>query len=303
MKALLIFIFLLHSTWLFCQVTYQQVYVDYDSTWEFRNLKVIPVRSKGPVEVPVVSLSKALQQGWVTITERGTASTENVHWLRINNHTNKPLLISSGEMVTGGRQDRVVSRDTILVPTGGDQYIPAMCVEEGRWSEKEKKFLYAGFTNPALRRVIDQSKNQLLIWKEIYNQLEASKLHSPTLAYSALRTDKKNSAEVLSYYQFMMNKIKQSDSSIVGIICIAGDKILGTDIFAAGNIFYEQLSSLLPGYIEGAIVKGSVPKVNDADVKIFADKILSDEMQQEEYCRKNGKLFRYKGRVFHVAAY
>ena len=303
MKALFTFIILLYSNSLFCQVTYQQVYVDYDSTWEFKNLKIIPVRSKGPEAIPVITLSKALQNGWVTISERGTASTENVHWLRINNHTSKPLFISSGEMVTGGRQDRIVSKDTILVPTGTDQYVPAMCIEEGRWSEKEKKFQYAGFTNPSLRKVADQSKNQLLIWKEIYKQLEASKLQTPTFAYAALRSDKKFSAEALLYYQFLMNKIKQSDSSMVGFICIAGGKILGTDIFAASNVFYDQVPSLLSGYIEAAIINGSVPEVKNVDVKIFADKILSDESQQEEYCRKNGKLFRYRGRVFHVAAY
>ena len=184
-----------------------------------------------------------------------------------------------------------------------DQYIPAMCVEEGRWSDKEKKFQYAGFTNPSLRKVIDQSKNQVLIWKEIYNQLEASNLHHPTLAYAALRTDKKVSAEAAQYFQYIMNKIKNLDSTMVGFICISGGKILGTDIYAAGNIFYDEVSTLLSGYIEAAILNGSAPKVEDRDVRIFMDKILTDETQQEEYCRKNGKLFRYKGRVFHVAAY
>src|SRR6478609_1027167 len=125
MKSLFTVILLLYGKFLFCQITYQQVFVDYDSAWEFRNLKIIPVRSKAPGTVPVISLSKALQQGWVAISERGTASTENVHWLRINNNTDKAVFISSGEMVTGGRQDRIVSKDTVLVPTGHDQYIPA----------------------------------------------------------------------------------------------------------------------------------------------------------------------------------
>ena len=303
MKALFTLIVLLQSSYLFCQVTYQQVYVDYDSSWQYRNLKIIPVRAKGPGSLPVVSLSSAIKHGWVTITERGTASTENVHWLRINNNSDKALFISSGEMITGGRQDRIVSKDTILEPSGGDQYVPAMCVEEGRWSDKEKKFQYAGFTNPSLRKVIDQSKNQLLIWKEIYNQLEAAKLNNPTLAYSALRNDKKISAEAVSYFQYIMNRIKQTDSNLVGIICVTGDKVLGTDIYAASNIFYDEVPSLLAGYIEAAILNGGAPKLADDDVKIFADKILSDELQQEEYCRKNGKLFKYKGRVIHVTAY
>jgi hypothetical protein len=178
-----------------------------------------------------------------------------------------------------------------------------MCVEEGRWSDKEKKFQYAGFTNPSLRKVVDQSKNQLLIWKEIYNQLEAAKLHTPTLAYSSLRNDKKISAEAVSYYQFFMNRIKQTDSNMVGFICVTGNKILGTDIFAASNIFYDEVPALLPGYIEAAVVNGDEPRIGEAEIKLFTDKILTDEIQQEEYCRRNGKLFKFKGRVIHVTAY
>jgi hypothetical protein len=105
------------------------------------------------------------------------------------------------------------------------------------------------------------------------------------------------------YYDFMTDKIRNSDSSIVGMICISGTKILGTDIFAASNIFYDELSSLLPGYIESAVIAGARPVVNDKDVRLFADKILSDELSQEEYCKKNGKLFRYNGLVFHLTAF
>ena len=115
--------------------------------------------------------------------------------------------------------------------------------------------------------------------------------------------DKKLSAESKSYYDYFMDKIRQSDSSIVGIICISGGKILGTDIFSAGNIFYGELGSLLPGYIEPAITTGAVPAVADNAVRDFADKLLTDELTQEEYCRKNGKLFRYNGLVFHVTAF
>jgi hypothetical protein len=155
------------------QLTYETLYVDYDSAWQYKNLKLIPIRPKqgsGNQMPGVISLSQALQQGLATITERGTASTENVHFLRINNRSDKSLLISSGELIAGGRQDRIVAKDTILAPSGKDQYIPVMCVEELRWSEKEKKFVYGNFANPFLRKVLDENKNQVLIWKEISNQ-------------------------------------------------------------------------------------------------------------------------------------
>ncbi len=66
-----------------------------------------------------------------------------------------------------------------------------MCVEEGRWSDKEKKFQYNNYADPALRKVLGQSNNQVLVWKEILKQLNNSGTNSPTLAYLARRNDKK----------------------------------------------------------------------------------------------------------------
>lgn len=304
MKAFFTLIICLQAGWLSAQITYEQVEVQYDTVWEYKNLRIIPIRSKGISEGnSIVSLSQAIRRGWVTVTERGTASTENVHWVRINNHSDHPVFISSGELVAGGRQDRMLARDTVLVPTGGDQYVQAMCVEEGRWSEKEKKFVYAGYGNPALRRAMDLSKNQVLIWKEVYGQLESGQVKSPTIAYGAQRADKKYVAEEMNYLRYFLQRIRDTDSTLVGMVCMSGDRILGTDMFAANNIFYDEVEALLGGYIEQAYYKGSAPGVPEETLRSYMDLLLTDEASQDEYCRKNGKQFRYQGKVFHVTAY
>ena len=108
----------------------------------------------------IISLSQAINQGVATISERGTASTENVHWLRINNKSDKSIYVGSGEIIGGGRQDRMIMKDTILIPTKGDQYVQVMCVEEGRWADKEKKFTYDNFANPHLRKCLMLEKTR-----------------------------------------------------------------------------------------------------------------------------------------------
>ena len=60
----------------------------------------------------MISLSQALKKGLATVSERGSASTENVHYLRIHNHSDQTIYISSGEIVSGGRQDRMIAQDT-----------------------------------------------------------------------------------------------------------------------------------------------------------------------------------------------
>ena len=95
------------------EITYDNVYVDYDSAVEFQNLRIIPIRPKhgfGNDAPKAISLSQAIKQGIAVISERGTASTENVHFLRINNHSDQTIYISSGELISGGRQDRMVTQ-------------------------------------------------------------------------------------------------------------------------------------------------------------------------------------------------
>lgn len=287
------------------QLTYQNLAVDYDSAIEYRHLKIIPIRekSKGNPTPPMMSLSKALKEGKVVISERGTASTENVHWLRINNKSNVPLFIASGEVVLGGRQDRMVTRDTILVPTGSDQYVSVMCVEEDRWSDKEKKFAYFSFANPRLRKVVDHSRNQVLIWKEIFDQLDSNKIKSPTLAYAGQRTDKKWMALHDEYMNAFLARLKSKDSTWVGFVCVSGDRVLGTDVFASSNLFYDQLESLLHGYVEDALNTGGPVSIPDEKVRKYMDQLLTDEKSQAEYVKKNGKIFRHQGKVIHLTGF
>lgn len=288
------------------QLTYQELVVEYDSAIEYRHLKIIPIRGKSQgndVAPSFLSLGRAIREGKVVVSERGTASTENVHWLRINNRSNIPLFIASGEVVLGGRQDRMVTHDTVLIPTGADQYVSVMCVEEDRWSDKEKKFSYFNYANPRLRKVVDQSHNQVLIWKEIFAQLDSNKVKSPTLAYAGTRTDKKWMAMQEEYMNAFRQRIRRTDSTWVGFICVSGNRILGTDFFASSDLFYDQLEALLGGYVEEAIVNGSPVSISDDRVKKYMDQLLMDERSQAEYAKKNGKIFRHQGKVIHVTGY
>jgi hypothetical protein len=311
-KYLFSILFFFCGTLAFTQITYQTVFVDYDSAWQYKNLKIIPIRPKigqggfMPMLMDnpdIISLSQAIKQGFATVSERGSASTENVHLLRINNQSDKSIFIGSGEIVAGGRQDRMFTKDTILAPTHKDQYISVMCVEEGRWSEKEKKFTYGNFANGHLRKVLDVGKNQVLIWNEISNELQSLDIKNNSTAYLSHKMNKKFSGVDEDYFRFFQQKFKSSDSTIIGFVCVSGDKIIGSDIFANRSLFYSQLEPLLRGYIDEAIFFGNPVKLSDDAVKKYMDKILTDEESQREFVNKNGKIFRENGSVIHITTF
>jgi hypothetical protein len=285
------------------QITYESVYVDYDSAWQFKNLKIIPIRRKNPGGMPpgdVVTLSQALNKGLVTVTERGSTSFENVHWLRFNTHSNKSVYISGGEIVSGGRQDRMIIRDTILHPMEKDQYVPVMCVEEGRWSEKEKKFGYGNYANTDLRKVLDSTHNQVLIWREVDKQLQSAGYKNNSLAYLSRYQDKKYIAATDEYFRFFRDKLARTDSNVVGFVAISGDKVIGSDVYNSTDLFYNQADPLLHGYIDEVIQSGAPVTLKDPPVHRYMDKLLKDEASQAAFVKDNGAIFREAGVVVHV---
>ncbi|HEY6902591.1 MAG TPA: DUF6569 family protein [Puia sp.] len=291
------------------QLTYATLYVDYDSAWTYKNLKIIPIRRKAGAGVPVnpaisaVPLNKALREGLVSISERGTTSFENVHFLRVTTKSDKPVYIAGGEIVAGGRQDRMVVNDTIIQPLAKDQYVSVMCVEEGRWADKEKKFGYGSYANPSLRRALDSSHNQAVVWREIDRQLLAGNIKNNTLAYMSRFMDKKYVGASEDYMKYFTGRLAATDSTVVGIVAISGDKIIGSDIFDGKELFYGQAEPLLRGYVDEAVQSGAPVTMKDAPVRKYMDQLLKDEPGQNEFVKDRGKVFRQGGRAVHVNTY
>lgn len=306
-KGLIILVLLCCGAALQAQLTYQTLVVDYDSAHTFKNLQIIPVRQKsggtGGGREAMLSLGKGLALGTVVVSERGTTATENVHWLRINNNSGQPVYIGSGEVIMGGRQDRMVTRDTVLFPSEKDQYVPVMCVEEGRWSDKQKKFVYNNYANARLRKVLGQTSSQVMVWKEIDRQLGANGFHSTSLAYLAQRHDKRMVHQQNDYFKFFSGKFTKSDTNLVGFICISGDKVIGCDVYAAKGLFDASLEPLLYGYIEEALLHGQAPVVPQSKIIEWLAPILSDEEKQKEHLKKNGKIYRHEGKVIHITGF
>lgn len=289
------------------QLTYETLFVDYDSAWTYKNLKIIPIRRKAGGGVPggvgAVPLSQALAQGLVTVSERGSTSFENVHWLRFNTKSDKPVYIAGGEIVAGGRQDRMIVADTILKPSPKDQYVPVMCVEEGRWSDKEKKFGYGGFANSDLRKALDSTHNQVVVWREVDRQLQAGGFKNNSLAYMSRFQDKKYIAAGDDYFNYFRQRLARTDSNVVGFVAISGDKIIGSDIFDGTDLFYGQAEPLLRGYIDEAMQSGAPVTMKDDAIHRYMDRLLKDEPGQAAFVKDKGMIFRQSGRVMHVNTY
>src|SRR5262245_20883953 len=76
-----------------------------------------------------LTLQEAMGQKKVVVHETG-----DVNNLSIENVSDDEIYVQSGDIVKGGKQDRVLAMDLIVPPKSGKLPIASFCVEHGRWS-------------------------------------------------------------------------------------------------------------------------------------------------------------------------
>ena len=115
------------------------------------NLTVFPVAAaKSYDTAEFLTLDEGLRSGEVIVTEAGQARGlirhrpgepsvirpargPQVNQLVLLNNSRRPLLLLAGEIVTGGKQDRVIGKDRIVPAESDPVDLSVFCVEPGRW--------------------------------------------------------------------------------------------------------------------------------------------------------------------------
>ena len=67
------------------------------------------------------------------------------------NNSKRPLLLLAGEIVTGGKQDRVIGKDRIVPAESDPVDLSVFCVEPGRWVATSEHFGASGAMYGAAR--------------------------------------------------------------------------------------------------------------------------------------------------------
>jgi len=143
-----------------------------------RLLTVFPLRGARQGRLDYVTLEAALAAESITI---GELDEPQVNALAVTNRGDLPVLITDGDTLVGGQQNRVVN-STLLVPPGR-LTLPVSCVERGRWHPDTRGFALSESAYPALRRAKGAQvamslrtgarhyADQGAIWKEVAERM------------------------------------------------------------------------------------------------------------------------------------
>lgn len=292
----------------YAQLTYKELRVEYDSAWTFRNLQIVPVRYKigeGKPAVstisssPPLSLSEALQKRKVKLREMSKNSADP-NWIKITNRSKEDVLIQTGEILDGGKQDRMIGETKVLTP-GSTDYLHVYCVEKRRWQDRPKKFKAAGVANSDLQKTMNTKRRQSDVWKEIDRQFKVNNKKSETYSYLDLYNTPV--IEDSDYMRYFLGRYGETDSTFAGYLFITGNRIISTELFATADLTRISFRNMLSSYVQTARSSGSRPIVTRAKQKEFMDKILTSEQAQKAYVIAHGKLQVSNGKVIHLIAY
>lgn len=153
------------------------------------NLTIYPVvAGKVHDTSDFITLDEGIRTGDVVVTEVGNMHAmvrrplpnyrpgPQVNTLVLVNNSKRPLILLAGEIVTGGKQDRIVGKDRIIGPESDPVDLSVFCVEHGRWTETSNKFSSSNYlmAQPTVRKQAMAEKDQQKVWDAVKTQNEST---------------------------------------------------------------------------------------------------------------------------------
>ncbi|MBL7828888.1 MAG: hypothetical protein JNJ57_19795 [Saprospiraceae bacterium] len=251
--------------------------------WQYENLRLYPVVAEATLSNAsgqnLKTLAEAMKTPGFRVLERkqfGRSQDVWYHGVTVQNKTQDTVLIMSGDVVTGGNQDRVMAYHDIVLP-GTVKNVEVYCVEAGRSnyydqtaSEAEKNVgAFKGYYNvasPQVRHAVQTKRDQGEVWSAVARITEANGATSSTKTYAALDVENEQKSKRDAYLRFFEGKLTDQ-SNIVGVVAVCGDQVLSVDIFANAGLFQRQFPALLHGYVAEAAVAKPVSNLDENAVK------------------------------------
>jgi hypothetical protein len=266
------------------------------------NLAIYFVHGKsadGPVPL---TLQEALANGSAQVRETG-----NVNQLEVENTGDTEVFIQSGDIVKGGRQDRVLTVSLIIPPHSGPMGIASFCVEQGRWSGRGKEDAHRFATaatavpsreakiamkapvaappaasagsHPAYMSSLDVSRRQQEMWRDVSKTQEklARAIAAPVAApesRSSLQLSLENEKlkDAQAAYVKALKQAGEAGDDIIGYVFAINGKLNSADLYPSNGLFRKMWPKLLAANAVEAIgekaAAGAAPPPN-ADVLAF----------------------------------
>jgi hypothetical protein len=305
----------------------------------YENLSVFPVVARAEFDTAgFLTLDEGLASGEVLVTERGSAELRRdrdpmvyptqsrrvqapqggatVNTLVLVNRSKRPLLLLAGEVVTGGKQDRVIGKDRIVPPGAAPLPLDVFCVERGRWSAGSEFKAANLMAHPSVREKAAVAKDQSQVWGAVrsgstsqqtrdYAVAEragsAPAAEAPRISREAVTRVMTEEAQSESYDRvYKSQTVRASVESfsaeverrfreatrgqrVVGVVVAYSGEVAWSDTFASQALFQRYWAKLLRSYVVEALARPNYrERATVADAARFLEPLDGREQIETE---------------------
>ena len=276
------------------------------------NLTIFPVVATTTYDTRAfLTLDEGLRSGEVVVAESGQVAGlvrrghpvrqgggAQVNNLVLINNSDKPLILLAGEIVTGGKQDRVVGKDRIVPAQSDPIDLGVFCVEPGRWVGASAQFdgKATPMAQPSVRKEAMGDKDQQKVWAEVHRSQDAmasvvaaappssngysvgggagaAQQVTETSSYARAMDAPAAKAQVDAVaapiehsYSNLLRELKNRNA--VGVVVAVNGRLIWADVFASPALLEKYWPKLVRSYATEAVtarVGGKVPSVEAAE--------------------------------------
>ena len=298
----------------------------------YENISLFPVVSSSAYDTSIfLTLEEGLASGEVVVREQGgeglirdrgglpyTAppmqTGPSVNQLVLINRSKRPLLLLAGELVSGGKQDRIIAKDRIVAPGGPALPLDVFCVEHGRWSSGSQFNAAKTIVHPSVRESAAAAQDQQQVWGAVISGSTASVSASrqpvapprisrrvitdsigtqaPTQSYAKIYKESNAGASVDEFVEQVQRQFARAThglrgglkgEQVVGVVVAYGGEVAWSDIFASGELFDQYRTKLLRSYVVEAMARPTFRETADKDDALeFLSGLNGREQQESE---------------------
>jgi hypothetical protein len=290
----------------------------------YENLTVFPVVSSSGYDTSAfLTLEEGLSSGEVSVREQGTEAMyrnrdgsrpvvqnyggPSVSQLVLVNRSKRPLLLLAGELVSGGKQDRVIGKDRIVAPLGDPLPLDVFCVEHGRWSSGAQFSAANTIVHPSVREQAAVNQKQGDVWAAVTAgstapraasapppRVESAEIaatiqtEAPTQSYSKIYESRRVSSSVEAVVSEIQRRFRKETSGlkgerVVGVVIAYGGEVAWSDIFASDELFEHYWNKLLRSYAVEAVARPMLrEKASAEDAREFLRRLNGREQTESE---------------------
>jgi hypothetical protein len=238
--------------------------LEFHGPYQHENLAVYLITGEEsvPPGTPIITLAQAMASERLVVHETGDVNTLAVE----NIDAEVAVFIQAGEIVKGGRQDRVLGVDLLVHPKSGRIAISAFCVESGRWSQRdvEDAAAFSGsshmISGKGLRKAVKADKAQGEVWRNVaeeQDKLSANVGKDVRAQRSAssfqLSLEDADLERLTGEYTAAMRRAAAKHRNAIGAAIVVNGEFRTADVYGSRKIFAEQWPRLLEAAIHEAI--------------------------------------------------